>query len=665
LANDPSHRRLNSCFKWLSMLLMVALARILPFLLLALWLGPAATAQELVSPAPLTTPQTGEEPYAYNGLVAAFSGGGYALGSGSLVSEGVYVTAAHVVWDEGVIDYWLPASAVRYHPQHHSALTSAPLGGHPGVALYKWDPYSARVLNDDSPPGQSSPDTFNIDFAAVTLGPNLPDSLTLHPEVNADPENAVSILRDPREKVIVGYPQADPVPPSERGLMHGTVPGNYYCWWEGIEETSERDSEGLWISIHHFENVVIHSGNSGGPIYARDDLGEWLVSGIAVGGSVEGDYSTIRAIDDEAWDWIEQANRARNQTALQRVNDLVVVTSPANSVTLQWTDRSEAEAGYTILRQSNGTYEVREDLPANSENYTDTAVFPGHVYHYRVQPYSANGNRAPKSHPAKATTSGANRPARDLINQPLFHLFTDGDSNWYDGGGRLRSGKVRSLGHSSLYLGIIGPGALSFDWSSSSEENPDYSDESSLNWGLIYDAVYLFLDGALVMEKGEPVFLSGIKGPVSRQVAIPEGAHNIEWRYEKDPYSDEFEDAAFLDSFTWTPGPTAPYPVYAGYAIEGTQRHGSVWFGDYDVRHWPWVEHHDLGWLYLMGGTGRDFYAYSELSGIGIIRVSLDLYPYLYRPLTDTWLYYIQGTGTYGQGIMFWDLQTDSLIQFP
>ena len=632
-----------------------------------LTLLPGLHAQEAAVPTPLQSTEINAEPYRHNGLI--WSDG--ALGSGSLVADGVFVTAAHLVFEEsGTSVTPVPIGQISYYPRWHQTITNEIVGANyvPVKMLY-WTSYSERVENDDSGPGLNSPDTFNIDWAVGYFSADVSaPAIREHAEVNIDKAGDVSVLREDRDKLFVGYPaESQSVPAGNKGLMHATPAADYFCWWGGIEGLEDRDSGGLWIGIHDFQGVTSYSGASGGPVYARDDLGNWMMSGILVGSS-GGESVLVRALDDNAWEWVEQALFERFGTAvpLQRVDNLSVLSVTRQSVGIEWSDHSTAEAGYTVFRQDNGTWEKLADLPADASAFIDATVAPGQLYHYRVQPFAANGNRAPKSEHAGAHTRGNNATATLRLAQPWLKFSHEGESGWYlDGANRLRSGEVRPNGHSSLVLDILGPGTLQFAWGVSSEDNPDYANPDSPEQGLIYDALQLYLNGEPVTAGEEPVFLSGTVGTQAESLVLPAGAHRVEWRYGKDPYTSENEDAGFLQSLAWSPDVLNPYPVYGAYAFPGTPWHGSEWFGVYYTTESGWRAHLELGWMYFTGTADGRLYGYSTLPLIGNFYTTPAMFPFLYLLDSATWMYYYPGTGQYGSKAWFWNGKTNRYIQTP
>ncbi|MBL6448968.1 hypothetical protein JMN32_21840 [Fulvivirga sp. 29W222] len=68
-------------------------------------------------------------------------------------------------------------------------------------------------------------------------------------------------------------------------------------------------------------------------------------------------------------------------------------TLSSNSVSLQWTDNAEDEAGFIIERQTGaGAYEQVANLAPNTISYTDTTVTSALSYTYRVYAYNPGGN---------------------------------------------------------------------------------------------------------------------------------------------------------------------------------------------------------------------------------------------------------------------------------
>ena len=614
----------------------------------------------------------GTAPYQYNGLL--WSNG--LTGSASMVAPGVMATAAHLLYDEDQ-SAWVPIGSVRYYGRYHS--NTDPFFStayQTPVAFQRWTSYYPQRVAIDQSEGFSSLDTFNVDFATGYFGTGVTaPEVILHADVNVDASNAgdgIGNLRLERDKLIIGYPSdISQIPAAESGLMHEHPAADYYAEWNGFDDlpNQQKDSGGYWWSIYFLSGVTTYAGCSGGPVFVKDDTGGWNLSGIVVGDSGSNSL-LVRAIDDNAYEWIEEAIFLRGNPTLTRVDNLAVVAAGHREVKLEWTDHSSGEAGFKVFRQSMGVWEELASLGPDAEAFTDTTALPGKVYHYKVQPFAANGNRAPKSLAASARTLGNNLAVTTHLSQPWLQFTTRGDSGWYmDGANRLRSGKVNALQQSGLMLEILGPGTLQFQWSVSSEENPDYATPGP-EQGRIYDALYLYLNGAPAFDGGEPLFISGNKGPQSFSVPLSDGSWQVEWRYEKNAYNSAGADAGYLDSLSWTPAAN-PYPVYGAFEFEGTEWHGSEWLGVYYTEFRPWVIHLELGWMAFTGTPDGWLVGSSTLQlphppyKIGTFYTNPYLFPYFYLPATNTWIYYAEGTGLWGKKAWFWIANTNQWTQTP
>lgn len=630
-------------------------------LLLGCCLAVSLNAQ-VVSPEILDESQLNEIPFKYNGKLEV----GNAVGSASSVANGVIATAAHVIFDDE--DFaWEPINLVRYFPRNHRFSVFQPAGPNfPVAGFVRWTSYATRVENDDSGPGLSTPDTFNLDFAAGYISESFKGStITEYPEVYVDQEDSVSILRDDRTKMIVGYPaDGDFIDPADRGLMHRTPPGDYYCEWEGITDLAFtwRDSEDFWFAIYYVEDVNTYGGNSGGPIYVLDDEGEWVMAGVLVG-SRGSDTVLVRGIDEEAWKLIEEADALRNVGTLGRVESLDGRRSGVESVVLRWDDLNEGEAAYDVFRFDNGTWDRIASLDPDTEIYRDMTVSTEKFYKYQVQAVGPDGSRPPKSLPVGIDSTTGNRVVADHFGESWLQFRNVGDSNWhFDGGNRLRAGVTRALGSSGLALDIIGPGTLSFAWSVSSERNVDYNNPGSPNYREIYDAIFLYLNGERVTEGSEFLHLSGSAGPDFNNLQIPEGYHTVLWNYEKDPYTTDGEDTAYIDSIAWNPDPVNGYPVIGAYGIDGAFWNESNWFGSHSGANLPITLHQELGWMHLVADGQSGLYLHSYTPGLGNIHTSPRTFPFVYDYDRETWLYYIPESGAFGRGAQFRVVATGEML---
>ena len=116
----------------------------------------------------------------------------------------------------------------------------------------------------------------------------------------------------------------------------------------------------------------------------------------------------------------------------------------------------------------------------------------------------------------------------------------------------IESGTITNNQESAVMVTLTGEGELSFEWSVSSEENPDTTESP-------YDALNLYLDGELVK------FISGDVAYTSETVQFTAGEHRITWVYAKDAATSEGDDNAHIRNVVFTPTeveiPTPPAPT--------------------------------------------------------------------------------------------------------
>jgi V8-like Glu-specific endopeptidase len=589
------------------------------------------------------------EPYKWSLYVNANGG----RASGVAVGPRVYLTAGHVVFDRGA---WLSAGSIRAYWANHSSSTST---GESlvGLGVRRWANYSARVANDGTDAGVSAIDTFNLDFAAVYTRDALLTDESFAPVV-IDPEDPdqISFLRRASEKTIVGYPaDSDFISSGNIGRMHQNAPGDYETyWWASADDPL--DSEGLWTGTHYFSDVVTYGGNSGGPVYGKGANDRWVLSGVLVGGSDRN--STVRGIDESAWELVENALQfSRRTPPVRQVQDLSATAQEDGSVALEWTDRSGGETAYVIeRRQANGYIPIAE-LEANAESWTDTTLPPGSVAHYRVTPRQGPSLVAPPSQRVRAETPGLQPALGASLGEPLLAFRTRGDAPMHVVGGEVVSGKIWGMETSHLELDLLGPGQLQFEWSVSSEVNQDFDDPFSPWQGDIYDAFFFYRND--IQEH----YISGLGISETRSIEVADGPNVLRWTYSKDPYSDEGEDRGKLKSVRWIPSPSNPHPYGARLYSENIAE--TTWMGYYATDFFPWVFHFDLGWLSFQAAGEGKVWAYSPVDPLGWLYISPETYPYVYSSAIGGWLFYLEGSAANGSGGWLYDFTNQVWRQMP
>jgi len=211
-------------------------------------------APKTASPEKIKPGQIGEEPYRFNGAVLTSD----VRGSGFCAwNRHTFFTAAHVVF--GTTAWGAP-------PEWYPAANSATLL--PGDAIqsrgyYRWTAYSTLAtaeIPEDSPFSQD----VALAFAFEKLIKGTPATINL--EGSKDLKRKIKTL-------ITGYPAEKDYTDTELAgfFLHKTGPTVHpYESYAGKALTTTLVSTG--------------AGNSGGPIWTRNAKGNWVASGVLVGG---------------------------------------------------------------------------------------------------------------------------------------------------------------------------------------------------------------------------------------------------------------------------------------------------------------------------------------------------------------------------------------------
>lgn len=228
----------------------------LPFALAGLLLpATAAEAPKTNSSQPVGDGQLAQEPYYYNGLV--FSGA--ARGSGFVAEHpNLFFTAAHVVFDE--IGWTPPPSWVGGYSREGSPSMESEI---PSRGYFRWTQYANLVAER----GNNSRSTFARDVA-LAWG--------LQPFVEGIPASmdfkGVSHLQQSNISMITGYPaELDYTGDSGGYFLHSTAP----------DITPFKPAVGRYLYATH---ISTGPGNSGGPVWVQDELGNWKAAGVLVSG---------------------------------------------------------------------------------------------------------------------------------------------------------------------------------------------------------------------------------------------------------------------------------------------------------------------------------------------------------------------------------------------
>lgn len=129
-------------------------------------------------------------------------------------------------------------------------------------------------------------------------------------------------------------------------------------------------------------------------------------------------------------------------------------------------------------------------------------------------------------------------PLPQALNAPALTWTVGGDVGWFpemvtthDGVAAAHSGDITHNQQSELQTSVTGPGSGSFYWKVSSEGS---------------DPLIFLTNGVEVAR------ISGDRDWALQTFEVPAGNHILTWRYQKDYSVDRFQDAAWLDQFTFT-----------------------------------------------------------------------------------------------------------------
>ena len=81
---------------------------------------------------------------------------------------------------------------------------------------------------------------------------------------------------------------------------------------------------------------------------------------------------------------------------INRPSSLIVSNSDSSSVTLNWTDASTTEIGFSIYMATSqlGTYSYVDSVSANTTTYLVAGLFSSTTYWFKITSYSTDGESA-------------------------------------------------------------------------------------------------------------------------------------------------------------------------------------------------------------------------------------------------------------------------------
>jgi len=595
--------------------------------------------------------QYNDIPFRYVGMIQSSQG----FGSASLVADSVYISAAHVIWDDDNL-VW---GSARWQPRRAIQVPGRPSESFFTTGTVRWDEYADRATNDGAADGQSTLNTFNLDLAATYWKRSRFLDTDEVPASWVDEPNTVSILRYERPLRLVGYPtEPAGIPVSDRGFMHTAFGENWDVFWTAFNSEPETwfDSDGYWVHLYNLPGVEVFGGASGGPTYQLQPNGEWLFAGVLVGGTDE-PSTLLRGIDAAGWELVEEAARLSGRDNVYRPTGLTAQAG-GGGVALSWSyPDNEREAqrnplGWRIYRANSSGWELRgESMEGTLRNWTDTAVLPGMTYVYRLEAIGEGTNRSPFSAPATATMPGHAGQVAAALGEPWLTWQTEGPALPLVQAGAVQTGDIHAMEGVGFSTDVIGPGTVRFRWSVSSEKS-DAPEVGSSGFDDVYDTFFFSVNGQ------ERLYISGEVANREETFAVPAGPAALSWEYRKDPSTSAGQDAGTLHSVVWEPA--NGQIVRGAWQVDEVYR-ATHWWGAFTSNQLPWTFHWDWGWLYLVDGPGETFWAVSSLPDFGWILIDPAIYPIVY--LADRQTYALAYPGaSQGQNLWVFDYTVGDFV---
>lgn len=599
-----------------------------------LWLACIAGAwagDDTVVPEPLALETVrNEAPYAYGGLVVAtFEDGRVQRGSGSIIGEHLVLTAAHVLYDAGQMEW---ASAVDFYPRFHKERTDA-LASTRAEGYAVWPEYVDSIEADDY-------DAFTQLDVAVLWNPDM--ECSRFPPLDILYPDAAWKLRTGREKLVLGYPQwtwwwdYSYVEEANDLTMHRFGPAPFLFVRSSFWPTEVLDRP-YW----NFANAVIPAlpRNSGGPVYLREDDGLWACGGILTRG--QNARSIYRMLGSDVLELIDAARRDANDGFMMPVLEAAVGASASTGAELAWEDTGATEDGYEIWMQdapgeaseAYTRWRALAEVGPDVVTFRDGSAQRGAQGFYKIRPYQewpdgAGRNYGPFSPVFTVEVPGQHAGIAEAVDEPVLHWRTGGTTNAQvvadgetPGGTSVLFAGLDDNGRCWVETRVTGPGTLTFNFETSTERN--------------YDRFTFTING------GRAKSWSGETARRENVTTLGSGLQVLRWEYAKDKDYHKYRDRAYLHAVDWSPTePAAHLP--GGYAMSPAEDEGwffTPWLGWYERSHFPWVYVYQRGWWYASPTDGEAVYFYSPDANLGWIYTTASIFPWVYSYQSGSWHY--------------------------
>ncbi len=304
-------------------------------------------------------------------------------------------------------------------------------------------------------------------------------------------------------------------------------------------------------------------GDSGGPLMVNTNEG-WQQIGIVswgIGCAADG-FPGVYTRSALFTDWINEITQG---IAIEQSVELgIQAQNNAQSSQLLLVNNANVTAGLTFTIEGDTNFTI-DNSTCNTIAAGETCQLSVSYDAAQVGKHNANIIITSDNNDIPTSSSRVSAQTIALASEINTQLSSADEAlTWYSGGdsawqldnteAAIVSGAISHNQESSVMVTLTGEGELSFEWSVSSEENTEDPESP-------YDALYLYLDGALIK------FIAGDVAYTSDKVEFTAGEHRITWVYKKDPATSEGDDnghirnVVFTSTAITTPTPPAPTPT--------------------------------------------------------------------------------------------------------
>ncbi len=290
-------------------------------------------------------------------------------------------------------------------------------------------------------------------------------------------------------------------------------------------------------------------GDSGGPLVVNTSSGPQQVGIVSWGiGCAESGYPGVFTRVSEFKDWISTISDGIAIT--QRHEFPLALQGETQSTELQVNNNSQLTVALTFGIDGSGDFTVDGSSCASlaaEANCQITVSYTPSSDGESIAEIIINSDNGAVLLGTALVVGNAVAEADELVGiageaSEFVNWFSGGDLTWLanDLEG-VESGTIGNVQESILTAQVEGEGQLDFDWSVSSEENTDETDDP-------FDTLSLYVNGELID------FISGeVTYAPYPTINLPEGTNIISWIYSKDANAEAGDDKGFVRNVRFTP----------------------------------------------------------------------------------------------------------------